>query len=147
MTAKQEARWGLATILPAPLWAAVALLFLSATAALGGPGQTRTNLTLAWTMPAGNPLVDSFNLYSTTNVSLALTNWTLTVNIPSGYSSTTTNGGSLIFTNDVTWTNAIPWNGQMMFFTITSSNYAGESGFSNQSGAAGQAANVNSRIR
>lgn len=79
------------------------------------PGVLRTNVPLTWTYPT-NLLSTNliFKVYSSTNVSVPVTNWPLTATV--------------IGTN----TNVVlPINAQQRFFVLTASNWWGESDFSN----------------
>ena len=92
------------------------ILFLFAALTLhASPGILRTNVTLAWNYPDADATnVHAFRLYSSTNIALPLTNWTVIATIP-GTNRTVT----------------LPIQPPQRFYTITASNWWGESPFSN----------------
>ncbi len=83
---------------------------------LGGPpGQMRTNATLRWTYPTNELSTNLlFKLYSTTNISSPVSTWPLFVTVMGTNTQVT-----------------IPIVTEQRFFTMTASNWHGESVFSN----------------
>lgn len=92
------------------------LIWIAAKAA--GPGATRNSVTLAWDYPTNELSTNLlFKVYSHTNITVPLTNWTVLTNVV---------GTNLNV--------AIPMNAQQRFFYVTASNYWGESFPSNVAG-------------
>ena len=111
-------------------WPAVAMLLLSATLAHASPGQSKTNIMLAWSPPTNvnsvilitngstvetfTNVVDRYFVYANGDPSINTTNWPVIVSVP----GTVTNV-------------VLAMTPQMRFYAVTASNYWGESDFSN----------------
>jgi hypothetical protein len=91
------------------------LIFLFTLAAIGAPpGVMRTNLTLRWDYPANELSTNlTFKIYSTTNLSLPVTNWPVFVTV--------------VGTN---LSHPVPVEDFKRFFSMTASNLIGEGNFS-----------------
>jgi len=105
---------------------AVSILFL-ALVALAGPGTQRTNVTLIADYDTNVVSSDMvFKLYTSSDVSVPVTNWTVLTNLV--YPGCMINGTNVICTVGLT-------PGQHFYF-MTASNYFGESPPSNVTNAA-----------
>lgn len=92
-----------------------ACLFVAAFCLAAPPGQMRTNGTLHWSYPTNELSTNLlFKIYSTTNISAPISTWPLYLTV--------------VGTN----TQAVfPINAEQRFFSVTASNWHGESPFSN----------------
>lgn len=102
-------------------WRIVLVHFLALslfTAIAAGLGSFRTSVTLAWDYPTNEISGITFRVYSSTNISLAVTNWPL-------YSVVT---NAVVGSN--TLSTILPIDAQQRWFVMTASNWFGESSFS-----------------
>ena len=90
------------------------ILLLARVANAAPPGVMRTNVSLSWTYPTNELSTNlTFKVYSSTNISIALTNWPVLTTVAGTNTSVT-----------------LPINLQQQWFVMTASNWFGESVFS-----------------
>ena len=100
------------------LAAAAMLAAMFSLAVVLPPGTLRTSVTLAWNYPTNQLSTNlTFKIYSSTNLTLPVTNWPLVQTVA---------GTNLSVT--------MPIDGQQRWYVMTSSNWWGESSFSNVAG-------------
>jgi len=119
------------------LWLIIILL-LTCLVAIAGPGTVKTNVTLTADYDTNAASADlSFNLYSTTNITLPIAQWPVVTNVL--YPACMTNGTNVQI--------VLPISSGPHFYALTASNWWGESPFSNVTNAVVVTSGNNLRLR